>query len=361
MKKWFSFLVLICVVTVAPAQDFKKIDAWLNNNLEPMGGRAVLVIADKTGKTLYTNSLNLMNMRQRFTAGMIMQGMGIDGRPEDFNSDSRIPIASCSKWLSAALVMRFVDEGSLQLSDTVGRFLPTLSQHGKGNITISQCLSHTTGIKAPPLRESLQEMRGITTMDEAIEKIAVLPMEGDPGAIFRYSNTGLQIAAAVIEKISGKDFETLFAEKIARPLDMKKTDFGLSKVPLPAGGARSSTADYMNFLHMILNKGMYKGKRILSEKSIAAMQVNRITQHVKIAYMPAEAGNFGYGYGEWVMQSSSQNEPAKAVSSPGLFGSFPWIDNEKGYSAFLMTFYVNSRGRNQRYLELKQLIDSLLP
>jgi CubicO group peptidase (beta-lactamase class C family) len=361
MKKWVAFVILICAFAIAPAQDFKKIDTWLNSTLEPMGGRAVLVIADKTGKTVYSRSLNLMNMRQQFTAGMIMQGMGIKGGLEDFDPGTRVPIASCSKWLSAALVMRFVDEGALLLSDTVGKFLPVLSQHGKGNITISQCLSHTTGIKAPPLRESLQEMRDIKTMDEAIERIAILPMEGNPGTLFRYSNTGLQVAAAVIEKISGKDFETLFAEKIARPLDMKKTDFGLSRVPLPAGGARGSVEDYMNFLHMILNKGMYKGKRILSEKSVAAMQVNRITKDVKVAYSPAEAGSFGYGFGEWVMQSSSQNDLSKAVSSPGLFGSFPWVDNEKGYSAFLMTFYVNSRGRNERYLDLKQLVDSVLP
>jgi hypothetical protein len=69
---------------------------------------------------------------------------------------------------------------------------------------------------------------------------------------------------------------------------------------------------------MILNEGMYKGKRILSEKSIAEMQVNRVAADVKIGYAPAEAGTMGYGYGEWVM---AQN----VVSSPGLFGSFPMV------------------------------------
>ena len=62
-------------------------------------------------------------------------------------------IASSSKWYSAALVMTFVDEGKLRLTDTVGTWLPVLSTHGKGRITIGECFSHLTGIKEPPLKE----------------------------------------------------------------------------------------------------------------------------------------------------------------------------------------------------------------
>ena len=108
---------------------------------------------------------------------------------------------------------------------------------------------------------------------------------------------------------------------------------------------------------MILNKGMFNGKRILSENSIAEMQVNRLNQDVKIAYSPTEAGNFGYGYGEWVMETSAKDHLSKAITSPGLFGSFPWVDNEKHYCAFLMTFYLKNEGRNEKYKALKQLVD----
>jgi CubicO group peptidase (beta-lactamase class C family) len=111
---------------------------------------------------------------------------------------------------------------------------------------------------------------------------------------------------------------------------------------------------------MILNKGVYKDKRILSENSIAEMQVNRITPGVKVAYSPAEAGNAGYGFGEWVLETSTINNLSKTVSSPGLFGSFPWVDNEKKYCCFLMTFYLKSQGRGDRDKELKRLVDSLI-
>jgi CubicO group peptidase (beta-lactamase class C family) len=145
--------------------------------------------------------------------------------------------------------MSFVDEGKLRLSDTVGSWLPVLSRHGKGGITISECLAHLTGIKPPPLKESLKGMKNIRSMDQAIEDIANMPMEGEPGKVFHYSNAGLQIAGAVIEKIAGKTFEELFSERIARPLGLKNTDFGRKKVAFPAGGAYSTPEDYLIYEH----------------------------------------------------------------------------------------------------------------
>jgi CubicO group peptidase (beta-lactamase class C family) len=346
--------------TLLQAQyNFNKVDKWLSDNSHELGGRTILVVT-KNGQIVYTKAVNEMNFRQKAINRLVARRTGKEADLNDYTSTTRQMIASCSKWLSAALVMTFVDEGKLKETDTVGRFLPVLSRAGKGGITISQCLSHLTGIESASLRESLQEMQSINSMDEAMGKIAALPMEGEPGKVFHYSNTGLQIAGAVIEKISGKSFETLFAERIAQPLGMKNTDFGKGKVALPAGGAWSTPEDYMNFLVMIENKGLFNGKRILSEKSVNAMQVNRITQEVKVAYSPAEAGGLGYGYGEWVIEPAAGGAQSKSVSSPGLFGSFPWIDNEQHYCAFLMTFYLNNEGRTARYAALKKLVSEAL-
>lgn len=351
----FALTLLFLHVKVNAQYNFTKVDAWLQENTPQMGGRAVLMIY-KDGKIIHTQTVNEMSMRQKMANRFIARRTGKSANTDDFTPQSKQAIASCSKWLSAALVMTFVDEGKLKLTDTVGKFLPVLSQNGKGSITISQCLSHLTGIQEPPLKENLADMKGFNNMDDAINYLAKLPMEGKPGTVFHYSNAGLQIAGAVVEKISGQSFETLFAQRIATPLDMKNTDFGKGKVPLPAGGANASTQDYMNFLAMILNKGTYNGKRILSEESIKQMQINRLTPDVKVAHSPTEAGNFGYGFGEWVMGGKNA-KPGGPVTSPGLFGSFPWVDNEKGYTAFLMCYYLKNDGRHERYKELKALVD----
>ncbi len=359
----FSLVVVALLLFQASFSqyNFSKADEWLKDNLNEIGGRAVLVIY-KDGKMIYNKASNDLTGRQKRIGKFIAkrEGKDADELLQDFTTSTKERIASCSKWLSAAMVMTFVDEGKLSLEDSIGKFLPVMTANGKGKIKIWQCLSHLTGIKSGTLKESLNEMKGLNSMDEAMAAIAKQPMEGEPGKTFHYSNVGLQIAGAVIEKISGKSFETLFAERIAQPCNMINSDFGKGKLALPAGGAWSTAEDYGNFLLMILQEGVFNGKRVLSKQSVIEMQQDRVTKDAVIVSSPAEAGNWGYGLGEWVMEDIGNNKRSDAVTSPGLFGSFPWVDNKKQYAGFLMTFNIKSKGRNERYKELKSIIDDAL-
>lgn len=349
-----KILLLLTALLVAGRcygqKPFSQLDQWLDAHAAEMGGRLILVVC-KDGKVIYNHAVSKLSGRQQALVKLMAERNGSQPDFGDYTKTTRQPIASCSKWLSTALVMTFVDEGKIQLRDTVGKFLPVLSKNGKGGITIGDCLSHMTGILSPDLKDDLKAKRQANSMDEAINQIAAYPIEGPAGKVFRYSNTGLQIAGAVLEKITGRSFQTLFDERIALPLGMKNTDFGHSPVALPAGGATGTPEDYIHFLTMILNKGIFNGKRILSEKSIALMQVNRLTAGVRIAYSPALVTAAGYGYGEWIMNDGT-------VSSPGLFGSYPWVNNDKGYCAFLMAFYIKPDGRQTRYAELRKLVDA---
>lgn len=353
----FLFAVLLFYQVSSGQTSFKPVEDWVKNNLKELGGRAVLMVY-QDGKMIYSESFNKLGIRQKMGAKMIARKTGKDAKTimADYNENSRIGLASCSKWLSAALVMTFVDEGKLKLTDTLGKYLPAMTANGKGNITIEQCLSHTTGIKSNGVKENKELLHNVSSMDEAVKHIAVQPMEALPGEAFAYSSVGLQLAAAVIEKISGKNFETLFAERIAKPCDMANTDFGHKKVPLPAGGAQGTASDYMNFLQMILNKGVYNGRRLLSENSIRLMQENHIAGK-KILHSPAQANNWGYGLGEWTMEDASFTRQPDAVSSPGMFGSFPWVDNKKGYAAVLFSTNLKFKERHERYRALKALVD----
>lgn len=348
---------------------FEKVNEWVTQNLPELGGRAVLMVY-KDGALQYSQAFNNLSKRQQ-AAGKIrarVQGKDEDEILQDYTPTTRERIASASKWLSAALVLTFVDEGKLRLSDTVGKYLPALSRYGKGHIRIWHCLSHTTGLKEPALRETLGSFQKIKSMDQYIESILTYPMEGEPGKVFRYGNTGLQIAAAVLEKISGKDFETLFAERIAAPLEMKNTDFGKSGLPLAAGGAWSTPEDYMNFLVMLLNEGAFNGKRILSKALVHEMMKNKLGSDCLRAWAPEEAGTWGYGFGAWVMDpplaiatrkdAMPDSKRGDAVTSPGLFGSFPWVENEKKYAAFLFVHNLQHKGRNQLYATLKRVVDN---
>ncbi len=359
--RYMLFAAFLLILQVCEAQyEFSKVDGWLNDNLNELGGRAVLLIY-KDGKIIYNKAENELSTKQKFMGKMVARKTGKEAAEvlKDYDSNSKIGIASCSKWLSAALVMTFVDEGKLSVSDTIGKWLPVMSANSKGHITIQDCLSHMTGIKSAGLKENRALTTNANNMDDVMAKIAKMPMESTPGAAFHYSSIGLQIAAAVIEKISGKDFETVFAERIAAPCKMLNTDFGHKKIPLPAGGALSTATDYLHFLQMILNDGTYNGTMVLQKQSILLMQQNYASGK-KVIYSPAEAGNWGYGFGEWVMDNAIEGKRSGAVTSPGLFGSFPWVDNEKKYAAVLFTFNLKSKGRNEKYTSLKRQVDDAI-
>jgi len=365
----FICIFLLFFQSIQAQDRFEKVTGWVETNLPELGGRAVLLVY-KDGNRVYSKAFNNLS-KQQINAGKMrarIQGKEEEQVLQDYTVQTRERIASASKWLTAALVLTFVEENKLRLSDTVGKYLPVLSKYGKGHIKIWHCLSHTTGIKDGGLRESIASLQKINTMNEYIDQILTYPMEGEPGKVFRYSNVGLQLAAAVIEKISGKDFETLFRERIAEPLEMKQTDFGKSGLPLAAGGAFSTPEDYLNFLIMILNEGEFKGKRILSKALVVEMQKNRIGRDCIIAGAPEEAGNWGYGFGEWVMDAplaiaarkdAMPDSPrSTSVTSPGLFGSFPWVDTQRRYCAFLFVYNLKHKGRNEKYRELKETVDA---
>jgi CubicO group peptidase (beta-lactamase class C family) len=358
----FFFIVFTFIFskTVTAQYNFSEVQNWQEKNTIALGGRTTLMIL-KDDKIVFSNSINELIRKQKFVTKIVARRTGKDKNEmiQDFNEETKMPIASCSKWLSAALVMTFVDEGKLKITDTVGKFLPILSKTGKGKITIAHCLSHSTGINAGDLKESIKAFKEANNMDDAMQIIAALPLDSKPGESFRYSNIGLQIAAAVIEKISGKSFRTLFEERIAKPCQMLHTDFGKKQLPLPAGGAESTPEDYIHFLQMILNNGKYNGKIILKKETVALMQHN-YTSTEKIIYSPEEAGNWGYGFGEWIMDDAKGNMRSNVLSSPGLFGTFPWVDNKNGYAAILFTYNIKSKGRHEKYLELKTLVDTAI-
>ena len=160
-RKCSLSIAFMLLLQAANAQaDFSKAGDWLKDNVRELGGRAVLVIF-KDGKIVFNKAENDLSSKQKMIGKFIAKRQGKDPAEalQDFSSTTKQRIASCSKWLSAALVMTFVDEGKLSLGDSVGKFLPVMTANGKGGIKIWQCLSHLTGIKAGTLKESLDAMK----------------------------------------------------------------------------------------------------------------------------------------------------------------------------------------------------------
>jgi CubicO group peptidase (beta-lactamase class C family) len=280
-----------------------------------------------------------------------------------FNSKTQAPIASCSKWLTAALVLQFVDEGKLSLDDKVVKYIPEFGKYFKNYITIRECLSHMTGIADDDkFLKRILERRKYESLEEEVNDFAQREIRANPGTDFWYGSVGLNIAGRVLEVISKKKFDVLIRMKLFIPLGMTKTSFAdlTGGGPVnPSGGAKSTADDYMKFLLMLLNHGKYNGQQILSEKSIQTMmEVQDSPDQVK--YAPKAAEGYRYALGCWAVESAKNvngKEVATALASPGLFGTWPMIDFCRGYAYIVFVKNLLGEQRADEHRELKKMVD----
>ena len=325
---------LLLIFQVAFSQfDFKELDKKLEEKKGLLGKDFVVMIWKKDDTLIYKKEVG------------------------EYKSKTVAPIASCSKWLTAAVVMTYVDEGKISLDDPVVKYIPEFEKYFKNFITIRHCLSHMTGIQSEPIRIlKLLERKKFNSLEEEVNSFAAKEIEAKPGTEFRYGNIGLNIAARVLEVITKKKFENIAQQRLFRPLGMNKTTFANldGSPPNPSGGAKSNAEDYMKFLVMMMNKGMYRGKRILSEEAIEQM-IQVQTRPDQIKYAPKAAEGFNYALGSWVVEEKDRK--ATALASPGLFGTWPMVDYCRGYAYILFVKNLLGEERADAHRELKKIID----
>lgn len=340
MAHLFSFICrkvssgLICLLFMQPlfAQyDFSAVDSKLLQYQKQLGNNAIVLVF-KDNKVVYQKALG------------------------DCTPTTQAPVAACSQWMTAALVMTFVDEGKLSLDDPVSKYLPIFATYMKSYVTIRQCLTHTTGIQGEKFTLKLGKYQ--TLAEEVNDFASKREIEAQPSAEFRYSTVGLNIAGRVLEVISKKPFDRLMQDRILRPLGLKNTSFASEKAVNPSTGAVSTAADYLRFLQLILEKGSYAGKRILSEASIAEMQLPRTTT-VMMKTTPKAGEGMLYGYGEWIQEADAQGKTTVATS-PGISGTWPLVDNRQQYACIIFVKNAQTEQPKTLYLEIKSAIDNAI-
>jgi D-alanyl-D-alanine carboxypeptidase len=160
------------------------------------------------------------------------------------SADARLRLDSVSKIWTATLIYQLTADGTLQLSDTVARWLPRLLPYGD-RITIKQLLTHTSGlidnndvgadpdryfarVTDPKVKAELIATRERLEQNPAAEfspllwiKLAAYqPLLSEPGTQYHYSNIGFEILGLIAERASGQSLATLYRERIFTPLDL---------------------------------------------------------------------------------------------------------------------------------------------
>lgn len=316
-----------------PQYNFGDLDALLKQNQKALNNNFAMVVW-KDGKVVY----------QKQTT--------------DFTAKTQAPIANSGNWLIAALVMEFVDEGKISLDDKVSRYIPIFATYMKSYITIRNCITNTTGARPDAGVAKIFDKSKHTSLEDEITDYAKTEIQANPGTEFYYSNMGPDIAARVLEIVSKKSFDRLIMEKILRPLKMRGTSFSNEDggAVNPSGGARSSAADYINFLSMLLNKGMFEGKQILSEKSVNEIETAHFTE-LPVKYTPKMAEGLHYGLGAWIEETDSDGKPS-VLSCNSFLGTYPFIDNCRHYAAIIIVQKPQPEQKKEFYTQLKETVDS---
>ncbi|HUT93042.1 MAG TPA: serine hydrolase [Thermoguttaceae bacterium] len=334
--------------TKPEAYDFAPVDAFLEKSLSRMDGGCSLILI-QGDQVIYRKAFGT------------------------FSTETVVPIASASKWISGGVIMALVDQGTIRLDDKASKYLAEFTGK-KGDITIRQMFSHTHGFPDQPTYHRDTRL----TLEEAVHKIAEVPLAYDPGRALYYSGLGMQVAGRIAEVATGKPWVEIFKEKIGSPLGMKSTTyyaFGQTKNPNVAGSVETCIDDYGNFVTMVLNRGVFRGKRVLSEEAVKTMLSNQsgdvpIRRHPWQAYIDFDPhmAETPYGIGSWLEVVDAETGKAWRASSGGAFGCQPFVDLKRNvagvYLPHARTMKRSSSGLPYNdasvvYLELRAILNAI--
>ena len=242
-------------------------------------------------------------------------------------------IASITKMFTAVLTMRLVEQGRLDLGQTVGRYIAGYSGPARNRVTVQQLLNHTSGIsnldasvssKDGAIRDGVEHYQRPLTSDTLVERYCAGPLVSEPGQKFSYNNCDYILLGKIIERIHGQPYETVLQTELLRPLALSDTGFlrqweivdrlaatyitrsGVEGVThdLPvywenwyAAGAMYSTVDDL----MRFSTALFGGK-VLRPSTLDQMLVPGLDR---------------YGYGLWVREDDIAGRKWKSTLRPG--------------------------------------------
>ena len=165
--------------------------------------------------------------------------------------DTRFEIGSMTKQFTAMLILQMVNQGKIRLDGHLSEYLPYYRHDTGAQITISELLSHTSGV---PSFTSLPgfldgpESRSHYAVEEFAKKYCSGNLEFVPGTKFDYSNSGYFLLGAILEQVSGESYEHLLEQRIFGPLDMKNSGYTHTEALIPhrAAGYERTSSGFQN-------------------------------------------------------------------------------------------------------------------
>jgi CubicO group peptidase (beta-lactamase class C family) len=364
LKRYFSYILLSLLTTFSfgaePSQPSVRSALQTFVDAQDISGAVVVVAA--RDKLLEVDSLGLADMAKK----------------APMEPDSLFWIASMTKPVTAVAVLMLQDEGKLNVTDQVEKYIPEFAvlktPSGQlAHLTIQQLLTHTSGLG----ESDKAAIQNAHSLRDLVPLYLASPMQYEPGDHWKYTQSGINVAARIVEVTSGLPFDEFVKKHILKPLGMKnttfyptkkqrshlvtpynksketgalgvappETDFGMKgEPPFGNGGLFSTALDYARFCQMLLGEGNFKGKRYLSPASYQLLTTVHTGELSTGFLQTAEYGSHGmnYGWGIGVTILKTPHAGVAAMLSPGTFGhggawgTQAWIDPVRGLAYILM-------------------------
>ncbi len=359
----------------------------------------------------------------------IVAAIGLQGQPPQFVAAGRIGIEpnaptatpdslwrvySMTKPITAMAAMILIEEGKLTLDQPLSDIYPAYKQMrvltnpqasldsraATKPITIRELMTHTAGLgysftaKGPLLTE--YERLGLVpfaanaqveakvrptrpaNLQQFAERAATAPLIAEPGTRWSYS-MGLDVLAAVVEKVSGMPFERFVQTRLFAPLKMNSsywqvpasaanrlasnyTFLGDTMVPVdpaassvfrqppsfPYGGAGlvMSARDYDRFLQMLQNEGQVDGVRVMKPETVRLAMSNLLPVGVTYGSVTGASGGgsgevpTGFGAGGSVTLADTPGGPGKGTYGwGGAAGTIAYVDPTRHVRGVVMVNY----------------------
>ncbi|SEB32650.1 D-alanyl-D-alanine carboxypeptidase [Amycolatopsis tolypomycina] len=158
------------------------------------------------------------------TAGVADRRTGTPVHP-----DARFRIGSVTKVFTAVVVLQLVAEHKIALDGTVQEYLPGLLPAGYPAVTVRQLLDYTNGLPSPVLEDDRIEYIVAHRFDRwtpeqyVAAAFAQGSKEFEPGTAQHYRNIGYIVAGMLVEKVTGRSYESQVRDRIVRPLHLTGT------------------------------------------------------------------------------------------------------------------------------------------
>src|SRR2546425_3046112 len=350
------------------AQRLAKIGEALKKESADGSFRGAVVMVARKGKLVYQDAVGMQTASAKMTPEAIFR------------------IYSMTKPLVSVAAMMLVEDGVVQLTDPVSKYLPGFdklhvsvpSKDAAGNttytlvpqerqMTVQDLLRHTSGLaygeipQNAPVKEGLEraglyrkdldfDARNVTP-DEEIAGMGKVPLAFQPGTTWNYS-VSTDMLGRVVEKASGKRLADFLDERLFKPLGMKDSGFWVPAAKMPrlaeslekdrfagrpfplidvsaptkndSGGAGgvSTAADYLRFCLMMMNGGILDGRRVLRRITVRLVTSGHHGGAMNLAMDPGMLLLGSKGYGFGLGFSVRLADGVAAV--PGAAGEDMW-------------------------------------